>query len=334
MSLVERAAELARRAHASQRRKGAGAPYFVHLESVAARLRAAGHDDDVTIAAAYLHDLVEDQPTFADELRREFPAEVVSVVDVLTEPKLGTDGKKLPKAQRFATYLGQLSSASEAARRARAVSCADKVDNLTSLVEDERAGRQLLVTLSTRPGQHAEQAAALRPLYVGAVSSSLLAAFDASVAALAAYVTGWLPGRAVAIAATAHLGQFDSAGAPYVFHPLRVMARAATAAERMVAVLHDVVEDTAWTLQALREEGFPSEVVAAVDRLTRREGEAYDDYIERVAGDALAARVKVHDLDDNLDRARFVAPTDEDEARFARYERARRRLLDVLGAAA
>src|SRR5690349_12469488 len=89
--------------------------------------------------------------------------------------------------------------------------------------------------------------------------------------------------EAIRIAVEAHRGQKDRAGAPYILHPLRMMLRVQTDAERMAAVLHDVVEDTDWTLDALREHGFPDEVVTAVDHLTRREGESYEEFVTRAA---------------------------------------------------
>lgn len=86
--------------------------------------------------------------------------------------------------------------------------------------------------------------------------------------------------RAVAIAAEAHAGQVDKAGAPYILHPLRVMLSMETVEEQVVAVLHDVVEDTHWNLDALRAEGFSESVLRAVDSLTRRDGESYDSFVE------------------------------------------------------
>jgi (p)ppGpp synthase/HD superfamily hydrolase len=331
MALVDDAERLARAAHAEQRRKGAGgAPYFTHLESVARRLRAAGHDDEVTLAAAYLHDLLEDQPAFADELRRAFPPEVVATVEVVTEPKLGPDGRKLPKPVRFEAYVRQLGATTAAAVRARAVSCADKIDNLESLLASERAGEQLLTQLSTRPGQHGHHVATLRGLYAPSVTPALLASLDGAAARLADYLATWLPGRAVAIAAAAHTGQLDRGGAPYILHPLRLMLRCETRDEQMVAVLHDVVEDTRWTLDALRDEGFSDGVLAALDALTRRDGESYDAFVERIAGVPLAARVKLLDLEDNMDLGRLPEVGDEDRARVEKYRRAHARLTAAL----
>ncbi|MFN8585535.1 MAG: GTP pyrophosphokinase [Dehalococcoidia bacterium] len=131
---------------------------------------------------------------------------------------------------------------------------------------------------------------------------------------------------ALAIAVEAHRGQVDKAGQPYILHPLRVMARVSTPAERLVAVLHDVVEDSPTTLDDLRAAGFPEEVVRAVDFLTRREDETYEAFIERVTGDPLARRVKLADLEDNMTLTRLNELDDRAVERLGRYLRAYRRL--------
>ena len=135
-----------------------------------------------------------------------------------------------------------------------------------------------------------------------------------------------LPGRAIRIAVEAHRGQKDRAGAPYILHPLRMMFRLQTDAERMAAVLHDVVEDTDWTLDQLRAEGFPEEVVAAVDHLTRRDGESYEEFVIRAAAHPVARRVKIADLEDNMDVRRMGTVTEQDGDRLTRYHRAWRSL--------
>lgn len=329
--LVARARELAQRAHAGQLRKSRERiPYFVHLERVANTLAAHGHDDVVEVAAGYLHDLLEDQPAHEAALRNEMPREVVEVVELLTEQKLDASGRKRPKAERFKDYLEGLRAGTPAARRALAVSCADKIDNARSLAETERRGENLLGTLNTRPGEHAAQLWALRELYADVVHPALLEAFDDAAHGLMRTIDAWLPGRAVAIAANAHLGQLDKAGAPYVYHPLRLMLRARSPEERMAAVLHDVVEDSEWTLESLAREGFSPKVLAAIDRLTRRPGESYDAFIDRVAHDPLATRVKLLDLEDNSDLGRLPEPTDEDRERVAKYRAAQEKLRHAL----
>ena len=132
--------------------------------------------------------------------------------------------------------------------------------------------------------------------------------------------------EAIRIAVEAHRGQKDRAGAPYILHPLRMMLRARTDAERMAAVLHDVVEDTPWTLDDLRARGFPEQVIDAVDGLTRRPGEEYDAFVERAAAHPVARRVKLADIEDNLDLRRLDAVAARDLDRLDRYLRAFRRL--------
>ena len=134
---------------------------------------------------------------------------------------------------------------------------------------------------------------------------------------------------AIRLAVEAHSGQQDKSGAPYILHPLRLMLTMDTPAERMAAVLHDVVEDTAWTLEALRREGFSEEVVEAVACLTRQEGESYDAFIERAAQHPIARRVKLADLEDNMDVRRLHDLTKKDQSRLARYLKAWRRLKEV-----
>lgn len=128
--------------------------------------------------------------------------------------------------------------------------------------------------------------------------------------------------NAIALAAKAHSGQVDKAGAPYILHPLRMMLKLATPEERMAAVLHDVVEDCEVTLDDLRAQGFSEAVVAAVDALTKREGESYEDFVARAALDPVGRRVKLADLEDNSDLSRISNPTPRDFERLEKYRRA------------
>ncbi len=135
--------------------------------------------------------------------------------------------------------------------------------------------------------------------------------------------------RAIAIAAEAHAGQKDRAGAPYILHPIRLMIQMDSEDAMMAAVLHDVVENSVWTLDDLRKEGFSNEVLNAVDSLTHRdkEGENYWDYIQRAKSDPIAIKVKLADLEDNLNPDRLNAVTEKDDKRFDRYRKAQKMLL-------
>ena len=132
--------------------------------------------------------------------------------------------------------------------------------------------------------------------------------------------------RAIEIAAGAHRGQQDKAGEPFILHPLRVMNACSTRPEQIVAVLHDLVEDSELTLEDLRREGISEDLVAAVDAMTRREGETYVDFVDRTARNPIARTVKIADLRDNLDMTRLADPTQSDLQPSQKYVEALRAL--------
>jgi len=130
---------------------------------------------------------------------------------------------------------------------------------------------------------------------------------------------------ALVLAVQAHRGQLYPApgGEPFILHPLRVMLRVETPAACIVAVLHDLIEDTPHTLAEMRRRGYPPAIVAALDLLTHRDADPYDVYIARLAPDPLARRVKLADnLADNLATNRRLPPDSDTRARIARYEQA------------
>jgi len=127
---------------------------------------------------------------------------------------------------------------------------------------------------------------------------------------------------AIGIAVEAPRGQKDRCGAPYILHPLRVMFRVSTSRDRVVAILHDVVEDTDWTIDALAKKGFPPEITEAVDCLTKREGEPYDQFVQRSASNPIARKVKLADLEDNMDVRRNQEIGDKERDRFQKYLKA------------
>lgn len=133
--------------------------------------------------------------------------------------------------------------------------------------------------------------------------------------------------RAIEIATEAHQGQLDKAGRDYIGHPLRVMEMGKTENEKIVGVLHDVIEDSDWTFEKLAEEGFSDEVIAALKCVTKTsENENYDDFIDRVKKNPLAAAVKVNDLTDNMDIRRLPYLSDKDVKRLKKYLKAYKRL--------
>lgn len=127
---------------------------------------------------------------------------------------------------------------------------------------------------------------------------------------------------AIRIALDAHDGQIDKAGQPYILHPLRVMLSVAGDAERIVAALHDVIEDNAsLALDDLAWTGFSNEVLDAVAALTRRADESYEDYILRCRENPIARVVKIADLTDNMDETRLPVLAEGDRERLAKYEK-------------
>ena len=134
---------------------------------------------------------------------------------------------------------------------------------------------------------------------------------------------------AISIAALAHRGQRDKAGAVYLLHPLRLMLRMDSEAAMMAAVLHDVVEDSDWTLEGLRERGFSEEVVEAIACLTHRDGENYEEFVERLKPNPLARRVKLADLEDNMNVLRIGQLGLKDLQRLEKYHRAWRVLKEA-----
>ena len=135
--------------------------------------------------------------------------------------------------------------------------------------------------------------------------------------------------KAIKIALEAHTEQKDKAGETYILHPLRLMLQMETEEEKVVAVLHDVIEDSEYTFEDLRHEGFSAEVVDAIDCVTKREGEDYDEFIERIVKNTLAARVKIADLKDNSNLDRLENVTDKDRERADKYKEAIAKLESV-----
>lgn len=127
--------------------------------------------------------------------------------------------------------------------------------------------------------------------------------------------------RAISIAKKAHKGQTDKYGAPYILHPLRVMHLGRTEEERIVGVLHDVVEDCPeWPLERLKQEGFTKRVIDAIGCLTKESDNAdYNLYLEGIRKNALAIRVKLNDLTDNMDVRRMDEFREKDVKRFNKY---------------
>ena len=124
-----------------------------------------------------------------------------------------------------------------------------------------------------------------------------------------------------------HEGQVDKSGKPYVEHPARVAGRMETPEEQVVGWLHDTVEDTGLSLEEV-ERQFGPETAAAVDAVSRRDGEAWEDYLERVKRNPTARAVKISDLIDNSNLSRLDRVTMKDVRRQEKYNRALQFLME------
>lgn len=125
--------------------------------------------------------------------------------------------------------------------------------------------------------------------------------------------------KALLIATKAHAGQTDKAGVPYVFHPIRVSCKCVTNEEKIVALLHDTIEDTHITTDFLLSEGFPCKIIDAILSVTRNKNESYSDFIKRCRKNTIGKQVKIHDLEDNMDISRLPQVTEKDLARLNKY---------------
>jgi (p)ppGpp synthase/HD superfamily hydrolase len=131
---------------------------------------------------------------------------------------------------------------------------------------------------------------------------------------------------AINLATLAHAGQIDRAGQPYILHPLRVMLKTTTRQQQIVAVLHDILEDTETTIETLENAGIAAELIRSIVALTKTEGEDYPAYLQRVARDPVARTVKLADLEDNLNVLRLDSISPSDAERLDRYVKAHARL--------
>lgn len=128
--------------------------------------------------------------------------------------------------------------------------------------------------------------------------------------------------KAIEIACQAHAGQVDKSGQPYILHPLRLMLKMQDESARIIAVLHDVVEDSEVSFDDLKALGFSQEILASLDCLTKRANETYDSFIARILPNQLARSVKIEDIKDNMDLNRLKSITEKDLTRITKYHKA------------
>lgn len=136
--------------------------------------------------------------------------------------------------------------------------------------------------------------------------------------------------RAVELAAKHHVGQVDKGGSPYILHPLAVMLSVDSNDEKIVAVLHDIIEDTSVTADDLRSEGFSEQIIEAILALTKHKGESRIEAAHRAAANPIARVVKLADVAQNMDISRIPNPTDKDYIRLEQYREVKAILEEAL----
>ena len=136
--------------------------------------------------------------------------------------------------------------------------------------------------------------------------------------------------KAVDVAYEVHDGQKDKGGMPYVMHPLRVAERCSTTEEKVVAILHDTIEDGGITPQDLLCDGFSHRIVEAVLSVTKREGEDYEAFVKRAAVNPIGRMVKLHDIEDNMDIRRLPELDMEALLRLLKYHKAYKYLMEII----
>lgn len=133
--------------------------------------------------------------------------------------------------------------------------------------------------------------------------------------------------QAISLAAQQHEGQVDKANAPYILHPLRVMLNVPTIEHKIVAVLHDILEDTETTIEDLYQFGFQEHIIDAIVALTKKQGETRLEAAQRARQNPIARVVKLADINDNMDLSRIQSPTIKDFERLKEYQQVRDLLL-------
>lgn len=128
--------------------------------------------------------------------------------------------------------------------------------------------------------------------------------------------------KAMKLCFAAHKEQTDKSGLPYVFHPFHLAEQMPDELSTVVALLHDVVEDTAYTLENMRAMGFPEEALEAIALMTHEKGVPYLDYVARLRGNPIARRVKLADLRHNSDLSRLDVIDDKALERVEKYKKA------------
>ena len=133
--------------------------------------------------------------------------------------------------------------------------------------------------------------------------------------------------KAMKFAYQAHQGQTDKSGLPYIYHPMHIAEQMEDESTTVCALLHDVVEDTHYTLEDLIKQGYPSEIIEALSLLTHNKDISYMDYVRKINSNKIASTVKLADLQHNSDLSRLEVIDDDALKRIEKYRKAMQILL-------
>ena len=128
--------------------------------------------------------------------------------------------------------------------------------------------------------------------------------------------------KALAVCFEAHKSQVDKSGLPYVFHPFHLAEQMKDEMTTIVALLHDVIEDTSITVEELRDMGFPAEAIAAIQIMTHDKSIPYMDYVAQIKKNPIAREVKLADLKHNSDLTRLNEVAEKDLELLKKHKKA------------
>lgn len=135
--------------------------------------------------------------------------------------------------------------------------------------------------------------------------------------------------KAIKLMFEKHRNQYDKSGLPYVFHPFHVAEQMKEESTTIVALLHDIVEDTDVTFDELKELGFSNEVIDALKLMTHDKDTDYFEYVKMIGTNPIARKVKIKDLEHNMDTSRLDVVDEKSEKRLVKYRKCHRYLTDI-----
>ncbi|MEG1254591.1 hypothetical protein [Clostridium sp.] len=303
MSTLEKAISIAVKYHRNQR-DSEGTPRIVHSLSVMFNMKT-----EEEMIVAILHDVVEDTEYNLTRLKKDgFSTEILTAIDYITHRK----------KESYEDYIDRVKINSLALR----VKHSDLTHNM-DIKRMNNISNEQMITYINKYKFTWNKLKVLNPDTL-VNKSKLNFKTKYNLNTISTYAYKYMKRmikvnnleKAISIAVKAHENQKDKSGTPYILHPLHVMMKMKTEEEKIVGVLHDVVEDTAYTLESLKNEGFSYEIIEAIDCLTKRKDEDYLNYINKVASNTIATKVKIQDLEHNMDLKRLNDIKEEDILRI------------------